>query len=95
MKSEDTIRLLDDLYHGLTMGVAAADALLTHQTHWAGREAAEHKLALCQRGLKAYAELSRRLGEGRLHVEPPPDAEPPTECHCATTSHPPCSVCCP
>jgi len=92
----DTIRLLDDIYSAIASGERAAESLLTHQTHSAGYETARYYRDTCAGGLRAYAELRRRLGEGKLHIDwSDSDREPPRECYCSATPHPPCSFCVP
>lgn len=84
---------LDDISSALLTGRRAAESLLTWVDNCDARDLATHYRDTCERGIKAFDQLRAQLRDGKRHIEPPADREPPAACYCAATSHPPCSFC--
>lgn len=87
---------LDDIYMALQSGLESARYMQNNARHWNSREAAQQNISCLEEGVAAYYRLQRDLREGRKHIDPPHDYDPPprTECYCSEpTCSPPCSWC--
>lgn len=91
----ESIRLLDDIYFGLSAGKLLAETRVSSAISNECYRYARGRLDAIQRALNSLEALRGQLRDGKLRVEPPPGDWKPESCYCAATSHPPCSFCVP